>query len=61
MRARATGRGGGGSSSGVKARSMPPKSALAALCCAGAEPAACGISELEYSNPLDRRVTITHI
>eukprot|EP00965_Chrysotila_dentata_P188241 6172613-Pleurochrysis_carterae.AAC.1 len=61
MRARATGRGGGGSTSGVKAQSMPAKSASAALCCAGTELAACGIAELEYDNPLDLRVIITHI
>eukprot|EP00965_Chrysotila_dentata_P128303 4241747-Pleurochrysis_carterae.AAC.1 len=32
---------------------MPAKSAPATLCCAGAEPAACRIAELEYGNPLD--------
>eukprot|EP00965_Chrysotila_dentata_P257556 6212925-Pleurochrysis_carterae.AAC.1 len=41
--------------------SMPAKSAHAALCCAGAEPAACGIAEFEYGNSLDLRVGITHI
>eukprot|EP00965_Chrysotila_dentata_P037812 1257353-Pleurochrysis_carterae.AAC.1 len=41
--------------------SMPAKFARAALCCAGAEPAACGIAELEYGNPLDLRAIITHI
>eukprot|EP00965_Chrysotila_dentata_P175604 5796934-Pleurochrysis_carterae.AAC.5 len=61
MRARASGRRGGGSNSGVKARSMPANSARAALCCAGAEPAACGIAGLEYGNPLDLRVISTHI
>eukprot|EP00965_Chrysotila_dentata_P237533 6201969-Pleurochrysis_carterae.AAC.3 len=50
---RATARGGGGSNSGVKAQSMPAQSARAALCCAGAKPAACGIAKLEYGNPLD--------
>eukprot|EP00965_Chrysotila_dentata_P118332 3911551-Pleurochrysis_carterae.AAC.1 len=29
--------------------------ARATPCCAGAEPAACGIPELEYGNPLDLR------
>eukprot|EP00965_Chrysotila_dentata_P202128 6180956-Pleurochrysis_carterae.AAC.1 len=34
--------------------SMPAKSgARAALCCAGAQPAACGIAELEDGNPIN--------
>eukprot|EP00965_Chrysotila_dentata_P064275 2129572-Pleurochrysis_carterae.AAC.1 len=41
--------------------SMPAKPARAALCCASAEPAACGIDKLEYGNPLDRKVIITHM
>eukprot|EP00965_Chrysotila_dentata_P241393 6204251-Pleurochrysis_carterae.AAC.2 len=56
-------RGGGGVqilASGLA--SMPAKSAPAAPCSAGAELAACGmIAEVEYGNPLDRRVIITHI
>eukprot|EP00965_Chrysotila_dentata_P120318 3978345-Pleurochrysis_carterae.AAC.1 len=35
--------------------------ARATLCCAGAQPALCGIAELKYGNPLDLRVIITHI
>eukprot|EP00965_Chrysotila_dentata_P205854 6183201-Pleurochrysis_carterae.AAC.2 len=60
MRARATGRREGGSNSGVKSQSMPARSARAALCCVGAEPAACGIAKLEFGNPSDLRVIITH-
>eukprot|EP00965_Chrysotila_dentata_P035397 1177588-Pleurochrysis_carterae.AAC.2 len=40
--------------------SMPANSARAALCCASAEPAACGIAELEYGHPLDCRVLVTY-
>eukprot|EP00965_Chrysotila_dentata_P206566 6183608-Pleurochrysis_carterae.AAC.1 len=36
---------------------MPAKSLRAALCCAGAEPAACDTAELEYGNPLDHRLS----
>eukprot|EP00965_Chrysotila_dentata_P248053 6208119-Pleurochrysis_carterae.AAC.5 len=41
--------------------SMAAESTRVALCCAGVDPAACGIAKLEYGNPLDRRVVITHI
>eukprot|EP00965_Chrysotila_dentata_P114435 3782408-Pleurochrysis_carterae.AAC.1 len=50
-------RGGGGVQILASGRSSmsAAKSARAALCCVGAEPAACGVAELEYGNPLDRR------
>eukprot|EP00965_Chrysotila_dentata_P190307 6173791-Pleurochrysis_carterae.AAC.5 len=38
--------------------SIPAKSARAALCCAGAKPAAFGIAELEYGNPLDLKIIL---
>eukprot|EP00965_Chrysotila_dentata_P219587 6191230-Pleurochrysis_carterae.AAC.2 len=39
----------------------PGMFARATPCCAGAQPAACGLAELEYGHPLDLRVIITHI
>eukprot|EP00965_Chrysotila_dentata_P000178 5775-Pleurochrysis_carterae.AAC.2 len=40
---------------------VPGKLARATPCCLGAQPAGCGIAEIEYGNPLDLRVIITHI
>eukprot|EP00965_Chrysotila_dentata_P004433 143837-Pleurochrysis_carterae.AAC.3 len=40
--------------------SVHAKSASAMLGCAGAQPAACGIAELEYGHPLDLIVIIAH-